>query len=275
MMAKNGQRLGELLMEADVITKRQLAKAIQKQVQGDDRKLGDILIDMGIITVADLTDAMLNTHHEEPVIEEKVVAQPIDISQDAVLKTKFALDVKTIIAAATGIASLVGMWYMLQADIQEAKELPSLETLYSNEYPSRPEGYNWPRSYEQYKDNVEGLQDEMDEAYEKLDEFEEAIDDLEKIISNFIAKIFFTLTYVVFGTTVLNVLYNESFWLIDNGNGGFVGTTIKENIFYFSPLIENQYVIYILISLTVIFFVLSLGVKLNEIKKILLLYQNL
>ena len=46
-MAKNGQRLGELLMEADVITKRQLAKAIQKQVQGDDRKLGDILIDLG------------------------------------------------------------------------------------------------------------------------------------------------------------------------------------------------------------------------------------
>ena len=33
--------------------------AIQKQVQGDDRKLGDILIDLGIITVADLTDAML------------------------------------------------------------------------------------------------------------------------------------------------------------------------------------------------------------------------
>ena len=134
-MAKNGQRLGELLMEADVITKRQLAKAIQKQVQGDDRKLGDILIDMGIITVADLTDAMLNTHHEEPVIEEKVVAQPIDISQDAVMKTKFALDVKTIIAAATGIASLVGMWYMLQADIQEAKELPKIGNIYSQEYP--------------------------------------------------------------------------------------------------------------------------------------------
>ena len=183
-MAKNGRRLGELLMEADVITKRQLAKAIQKQVQGDDRKLGDILIEMGIITVADLTDAMLNTRHEEPVIEEKVVAQPIDISQDAVMKTKFALDVKTIIAAATGIASLVGMWYMLQADIQEAKELPKIGNIYDQEYPSRPEGYNWPRSYEQYKDNVEGLQDEMDEAYEKLDEFEEAIKELEKTVTD-------------------------------------------------------------------------------------------
>ena len=92
----------------------------------------------------------------------------------------------------------------------------------------------------------------------------------EKIIKNFIIKIFFTLTYIVFGTTVLNVLYNESFWLIDNGNGGFVGTAVKEKIYYFSPLIENQYVVYILILLTVIFFILSLGIKLNEIIKILL-----
>ena len=188
-MAKNGQRLGELLMEADVITRKQLARAIQKQVQGDDRKLGDILIDMGIITVADLTDAMFNTRHEEPVIEEKVVAQPIDISEDAVMKTKFALDLKTIIAAAVGISSLVGMWYALQADIQEAKELPKIGNIYDQEYPSKPEGYNWPRSYEQYKDNVEGLQDEMDEAYEKLDEFEEAIKELEKTVTDLRVKL--------------------------------------------------------------------------------------
>ena len=185
-MAKNGQRLGELLMEADVITKRQLAKAIQKQVQGDDRKLGDILIELGIITVADLTDAMLNTRHEEKeeIVEEKVVAQPRELSEDAVLNTKFTLSVQTMIGAATGIASLVGMWYMLQADIQEAKELPSLESLYEAEYPSRPEGYNWPRSYEQYKDNVEGLQDEMDDAYGKIEELEEIIKELQKDIKS-------------------------------------------------------------------------------------------
>ena len=176
MMAKNGQRLGELLLGADVITKRQLAKACQKQVQGDKRKLGDILVEMGYITIADLTDAMLNTRHEEPVIEEKIVVQPkqaIDISQDAVMKTKFALDVKTMIAAATGIASLVGMWYMLQADIQEAKELPKIGNIYDSEYPSRPGGYNWPRSYEQYKDQVGQLQDDMDQVFETLEEYEE------------------------------------------------------------------------------------------------------
>ena len=186
-MAKNGQRLGELLLEADVITKRQLAKACQKQVQGDKRKLGDILVEMGYITIADLTDAMLNTRHAEPVIEEKIVVQPkqaIDISQDAVMKTKFALDVKTMIAAATGIASLVGMWYMLQADIQEAKELPKIGNIYDSEYPSRPGGYNWPRSYEQYKDQVGQLQDDMDQVFETLEEYEEAIEELEKIVND-------------------------------------------------------------------------------------------
>ncbi len=187
MMAKNGQRLGELLLEADVITKRQLAKACQKQIKGDTRKLGDILVEMGYITIADLTDAMLNTRHAEPVIEEKIVVEPkqaIDISQDAVLKTKFALDVKTMIAAATGIASLVGMWYMLQSDIQEAKELPNLESLYENEYPSRPEGHNWPRSYEQYKTQVGSLQEDMDDVYETLEEYEDAIKELQRLVSD-------------------------------------------------------------------------------------------
>ena len=93
----------------------------------------------------------------------------------------------------------------------------------------------------------------------------------EKAISNFISKIFFTLTYIVFGTTILNIFYNDSFWLIDNGNGGFVGRTIKENIHYFTPLIENQYVIYSLILLAIIFFILSLGIKSGEIIKILVL----
>jgi len=181
-VAKNGQRLGDLLLEADVITKRQLAKAIQKQLKGDTRQLGQILIELGYISVEDLTDVMLESHAEEEVkgkvIKEKVVAHPIDISEDAVMKTKFALDVKTIIAAATGIASLVGMWYMLQADIQEAKELPKIGNIYNQEYPSKPEGYNWPRSYEQYKENVEDLQETVDEVLDLLDEYEEVIKEL-------------------------------------------------------------------------------------------------
>lgn len=180
---KQGQRLGELLLDADIVTKRQLAKACQAQVKGDKRKIGEILVELGFCTIEDLTDAMLDTHHEEEEKEE-VVNRPTEISEEKVLGTKFTLSVQTMIAAGTGLASLIGMWYALQADIQEAKELPSLESLYSAEYPSRPEGYNWPRSYEQYKDNVEGLQDEMDQAYGMIEELEELIKELEQDIKS-------------------------------------------------------------------------------------------
>ena len=183
-MAKNGQRLGEMLLEADVITKRQLAKACQIQVRGDSRKLGDILIELGYITVEDLTDVMLNTHHEErmdpPIEKKQEIVKPKELSEN----TKFTLSIQTMVSAAVGIATLVGFYYMMMGEIQEAKELPDLKTLYEAEYPSRPEGHNWPRSYEQYKVQVGSLQEDMDDVLDQLDEFEEAIDDLEKLISD-------------------------------------------------------------------------------------------
>jgi len=91
-----------------------------------------------------------------------------------------------------------------------------------------------------------------------------------KTISNLITKTFYLFIYVIFGTVVFSIFYNDSFWLIDNGNGGFVGNAINKNIYYFAPLIENQYVIYSLVLLTIIFFILSLDIKLNEIMKIFL-----
>ncbi|MDC6465279.1 DNA translocase FtsK [Pelagibacteraceae bacterium] len=93
----------------------------------------------------------------------------------------------------------------------------------------------------------------------------------EKVINNFPTQVFFILTYSVCGTAALNIFYNNSFWLIDNGNGGFVGRIIKENIYYITPLVENIYTIYFLIFFTVIFFILSLGIKFTEFKKNLIL----
>ena len=209
----NGKKLGELLLHGDVLTKRQLNKAIAMQQAGDDRKLGEILVELGYITVDDITDVMMQQASKAQAETEKSkrdlvlsqqilksktkpkptpvapkptasTPQPIDISEDAIMKTKFKLDLKTIIAAAVGISSLVGMWYALQADIQEAKELPKIGNIYSQEYPSRPEGYNWPRSYEQYKDQVGTLQEDMDEVYDKLDEYKEAIEELEKTVTD-------------------------------------------------------------------------------------------
>jgi len=213
-MAMNGDKLGKLLMDADIITKRQLAKAVQKQANGDKRKIGEILVEMNFVTVEDLTEVMMEQANKaqsetekgkrdrllqkqiikskskpkkpkpEPVVE-KVVEKPAEISEEQVLGTKFTLSIQTMIAAGTGLASLIGMWYALQAEIQEAKELPriDIEAIYKDEYPSRPDGHNWPSSKEQYKQQVGQIGRDVDGLLDTMEELEEEIKDLKKIIT--------------------------------------------------------------------------------------------
>ena len=38
--------------------------------------------------------------------------------------TSFKISIKTLIAIGAGLSALIGMWFTLQADIAEAKELP-------------------------------------------------------------------------------------------------------------------------------------------------------
>ena len=181
-------KIGKLLCDEDVITKRQLNQALQAQIKGDKKSLGEILVDKGFCTLDDITEVIMNSdeetgheeHHEE--IVEKI--EPKELSEEAVMNTKFTLSVQTMVGAGMGLASLIGMWYTLQGDIQEAKELPSLETLYQNEYPSRPEGHNWPRSYEQYKTQVGSLQEDMDSVFETIEELEDEVKDLKKLVGN-------------------------------------------------------------------------------------------
>ena len=183
-------KIGKLLCDEDIITKRQLNVALQAQIKGDKRSLGEVLVDKGFCTLDDITEVIMHSgdetgheeHHEEIVEKIEGPKEPIELSEDKVMDTKFTLSVQTMVGAGMGLASLIGMWYTLQGEIQEAKELPSLETLYQQEYPSRPEGYNWPRSFEQYKDNVGSLQDDMDAVYESIEEMEDLIKEMSKEI---------------------------------------------------------------------------------------------
>tara|TARA_B100000902_G_scaffold361376_1_gene378767 strand:- start:1384 stop:1977 length:594 start_codon:yes stop_codon:yes gene_type:complete len=184
-------KIGKLLCEEDIITKRQLNQALQLQVKGDTRTLGEILVDKGFCTLDDITTTVLehgNGHEEkQEEISEKIEPtkkEPIEISEDKVLDTKFTLSVQTMVAAGTGLASLIGMWYTLQGEIEEAKQLPSLESLYEAEYPSKPEGHNWPRSFEQYKNQVGGLQTDMDDIFDQFEELEDLIKELQKDIKD-------------------------------------------------------------------------------------------
>ena len=187
-------KVGRLLCDEDIITRRQLNQALQAQVKGDKRTIGEILVDKGFCSLDDITEVILkhgNGHEEkQKEIEKKVEKQkskkkePIELSEDKVLDTKFTLSVQTMVAAGTGLASLIGMWYTLQGEIEEAKQLPSLESLYEAENPSKPGGHNWPRSFEQYKSQVGGLQKDMDDMLDVVDELEETIKELQKDIKD-------------------------------------------------------------------------------------------
>ena len=224
-MNKEGIKIGKLLCDEDIITKRQLNKALQAQIKGDKRTLGEILVGLGFCDFDDITEVILNSQEETKQHEEKheeihnepikpapapeptpptpeptpsvpqptpqpepvVEDEPIELSEDKVLGTKFTMSMQTLIALVSVIAAGVGGYYMLLSEIEEAKNLPeppSMESIFGDEYPSKPDGHNWPRSYEQYKSQVGGLQEDMDAVYETLDEYEEAIEELEKLVAN-------------------------------------------------------------------------------------------
>jgi len=107
-----------------------------------------------------------------------------ELSEEKILGSKFTLSLQTMIFLGSGLVSLIGMWYALQADIQEAKELPVPVSLFSQEYPSKAEGYNWSPSYEQYKQQVGNLQETQDEIYEMVEELQEEIEKLKQQVIN-------------------------------------------------------------------------------------------
>ena len=207
----DGVKLGQLLCDEDIITKRQLSKALQAQVKGNKGTIGEILVEMNFCSFEDITDALMNSStdtqkheekheeiHNEPIQPEMVTGlppnkpepvreEPVELSEDKVMGTKFTMSIQTLVALVSVIAAGVGGYYMLLQEIELAKELPeppSIESIFGDEYPSKPDGHNWPRSYEQYKAQVGGLQKDMDDVLDVLDEYEETIEELEKLVSN-------------------------------------------------------------------------------------------
>jgi len=113
-----------------------------------------------------------------------------EISEEKILGSKFTLSLQTMIAAGTGLASLIGMWYALQADIQEAKELPVPVSLFSQEYPSKGiSDYNWSPSYEQYKQQISQLQNDNDEIFETIEELQQEISILKQQVIDLRIKV--------------------------------------------------------------------------------------
>ena len=85
--------------------------------------------------------------------------------------TGFRVSIKTLIGIAIGIATIVGMWYALQADIEEAKELP---------VPPPPDvtRMEYDMKDQLIRQTIMTTQDDVKELKEDIDRIEEKIDQL-------------------------------------------------------------------------------------------------
>ncbi len=88
---------------------------------------------------------------------------------------------------------------------------------------------------------------------------------IKKELKNIFFKLFFLTLYLICGCTFLHITFNNSFWLLDNGNSGFVGELVYNFIYQYTPFIESQYTSFGLIALTVLFFILSSDINLKII----------
>ncbi len=88
-----------------------------------------------------------------------------------------------------------------------------------------------------------------------------------KKISNVLRKIFYIIIYITFGCIFVYATKNESFWLIDNGNSGFIGEKIFNFIYSFIPIIENDLSKIFFLLVTLVFFFLGSSININHIMK--------
>ena len=80
-----------------------------------------------------------------------------------------------------------------------------------------------------------------------------------------IENIFFSVLYSVFGCLFLSVFYDNSFWLIFNGNGGFVGNFLEKSFLFSIINLNSQISYYLLIILVLFLFLVSINFNLKVI----------
>ena len=85
--------------------------------------------------------------------------------------TGFKVSIKTLIGIAFAIATVVGMWFALQADIQEAKELPK---------PPEPEvtRMEFDMKDQIVRQTIMTTQEDVKELKSDMDRIEQKIDNL-------------------------------------------------------------------------------------------------
>jgi S-DNA-T family DNA segregation ATPase FtsK/SpoIIIE len=88
---------------------------------------------------------------------------------------------------------------------------------------------------------------------------------IKKEIKRIILKLFLVVAYLTLGSIFIYLTFNNSFWLIDNGNSGFVGEISYNFINNVAPWINNQYSLFALFFLTLAFFIFSSDLNIKKI----------
>ena len=84
--------------------------------------------------------------------------------------TGFKVSVKTLIAIGFGLSTLIGMWFTLQADIDEAKELPIVEPEVTR--------MEFDMKDQMIRNTILNTQEDVGEIKEDIKRIEEKIDQL-------------------------------------------------------------------------------------------------
>ena len=83
--------------------------------------------------------------------------------------TSFKVSIKTLAGIAAGIATVVGMWFALQADIEEAKQLPEPP-------PSEVTRMEFDMKDQLIRQTIMSTQEDVQEIKEDLKRIEEKLD---------------------------------------------------------------------------------------------------
>ena len=86
--------------------------------------------------------------------------------------SKFNVSIKTLITIGVGLSIVIGMWFTLKADINEAKELPIPEVS-RTEYDLKDQLIretimNTQTDVEENKEDIDGLDDKLDKMQETI-----------------------------------------------------------------------------------------------------------
>tara|TARA_R100000664_G_C2745373_1_gene133230 strand:+ start:632 stop:907 length:276 start_codon:yes stop_codon:yes gene_type:complete len=81
--------------------------------------------------------------------------------------TGFTVSIKTMIAVGFAMATIIGMWFALQADIEEAKELPAPDV---TRMEFNMKDVNIRQSIENTEDDVKEIKEDIKRIEEKIDQ---------------------------------------------------------------------------------------------------------